>query len=90
MALSDAIAPARTSLLHGDNGSLVTRAIPPVKALALVAWLTVNDGVDSTVMVRRWLRPGCLVSTLGHRNHKGKSWIDGEEENDKRGGRRRT
>ena len=27
-------------------------------------------------MVRRWLRPGCLVSTLGHRNHKGKSWID--------------
>ncbi|WZZ45014.1 hypothetical protein YC2023_041273 [Brassica napus] len=40
----DAIAPARTSLLHGDNGSLATRATPPVKALAPVAWLTVVDG----------------------------------------------
>ncbi|CAN6824687.1 unnamed protein product [Brassica oleracea] len=38
----DATAPARTSLLHGDNGSLVTRATPSVKALAPVAWLTVN------------------------------------------------
>ncbi|WZZ34096.1 hypothetical protein YC2023_017497 [Brassica napus] len=40
----DAIAPARTSLLHGDSGSLVTRATPSVKALAPVAWLTVVDG----------------------------------------------
>ncbi|KAF2605298.1 hypothetical protein F2Q70_00024918 [Brassica cretica] len=38
----DATAPARTSLLHGDNGSLVIRATPSVKALAPVAWLTVN------------------------------------------------
>ncbi|CAF1812716.1 unnamed protein product [Brassica oleracea] len=38
----DATAPARTYLLHGDNGSLVTRATPSVKALAPVAWLTVN------------------------------------------------
>ncbi|CAF1918160.1 hypothetical protein Bca4012_051343 [Brassica carinata] len=84
----DAIAPARTSLIHGDNRSLVTRATPPVKALAPVALLTVVDGEGHC---SGGDDGGCVTSsrssTHGHMNNMGEkkrmaqkmSKRDGEE-----------